>query len=229
MHHAVNATRTAPAPTTISVLLVDDHRSVIEALTGALDREAGIVVIGIAGSVREVADLPPTPPDVAIVDYSLPDGTGADACRHIKARWPNARIVLLSGTADDDAVMSTLRAGADGYVAKSQRLAVLVGAVRDTHARKPIVDPALLGRIARNLDANPNRGVILEPLTSRELMVLRALAHGRSTREIAIDFHIAEGTVRRHVEAVRRKFGVSSRLEAVTKAIQLHIIEPLLD
>jgi DNA-binding NarL/FixJ family response regulator len=218
-----------PTPITttrpIAILLVDDHETVIEALRGALQREPDMAVINAARSVREVADLPQRAPDVAIVDYTLPDGTGADACRHIKARWPHARILLLSGTADDDAVLSTLRAGADGYVSKSARLAVLLSAIRATHAHQPIVDPTMLGRIARGLQGQPHLPPMLQPLTSRELSVLRALAGGQSTRVIAADLQIAEGTVRRHVEAIRRKFGVASRLEAVTKAIQHHVIE----
>ncbi|HUG28914.1 MAG TPA: response regulator transcription factor [Candidatus Limnocylindria bacterium] len=209
----------------IAVLLVDDHQTVIEALRGVLQREPDMVVIGSAGSVREVADLPQRAPDVAIVDYTLPDGTGADACRHIKARWPHARIVMLSGTADDEAILSTLRAGADGYVAKAQRLAVLLSAIRATHAHEPIVDPTMLGRIARGLEGQAHLPPLLQPLTSRELTVLRALAGGQTTRGIAADLGIAEGTVRRHVEAIRRKFGVASRLEAVTKAIQYHVIQ----
>lgn len=209
----------------IAVLLVDDHRVVVEALAAALQLEPDIAVIGTAGSVREVADLPQMAPDVAIVDYGLPDGTGADACRHIKARWPQARILVLSGTADDEAILSMLRAGADGYVTKAQRLAVLVAAVRAAYASQPIVDPAMLGRIARDLDGPRQRSPMVEALTSRELTVLRALAGGKSTRAIAGDLGIAEGTVRRHVEAIRRKFGVASRLEAVTRAIQHHVIQ----
>lgn len=216
---------TIPVVRPIAILLVDDHQTIIEALKGVLQREPDMVVIGAAGSVREVADLPQMAPDVAIVDYTLPDGTGADACRHIKARWPNTRIVMLSGTADDDAILSTLRAGADGYVAKAQRLAVLLSAIRATHAHQPIVDPTMLGRIARGLQGQASAPPLLQPLTSRELTVLRALAGGQSTRGIATDLGIAEGTVRRHVEAIRRKFGVASRLEAVTKAIQHHVIQ----
>lgn len=221
------ASTTSPvtASRPIAVLLVDDHQTVIEALSGVIQREPDMVVIGSAGSVREVADLPQRAPDVAIVDYTLPDGTGADACRHIRARWPHARILILSGTADDAAILATLRAGADGYVTKSQRLAVLLSAIRATYAHQPIVDPTMLGRIVRGLQGDPQLPPVLESLTSRELTVLRGLAGGQSTRFIAGDLGIAEGTVRRHVEAIRRKFGVTSRLEAVTKAIQHHVIQ----
>jgi len=209
----------------IELLLVDDHRAVVDALAGALEREPGLVVVGTAGSIRELGDRNLPRPDVAIVDYQLPDGTGADACRLIKARWPESRIVMLSATATDDEVLAMVRAGADGYVTKAQRLSALVRIVREAHAGTPTVAPELLGRIARGLRAGPRASNLVAPLTPRELTVLRALADGHSTRSIAAELAIAEGTVLRHVEAIRRKFGVRTRLEAVTKAIQLHIVQ----
>ena len=139
----------------IGLLLVDDHRTVVDALAGALEREPDMVVLGTAGSIREVADRNMPRPDVAIVDYGLPDGTGADACRLIKARWPETRIVMLSATASDDEVLSLVRAGADGYVTKAQRLSALVRVVREIYAGTPTVAPELLGRIARGLRAGP--------------------------------------------------------------------------
>jgi DNA-binding NarL/FixJ family response regulator len=209
----------------IGLLLVDDHRAVLEALATALGHEPDMVVVGTASSVREVADCRRRP-DVALVDYGLPDGTGADACRAIKARWPATRIVMLSATDFEGEVLASIRAGADGYVTKGQRLAVLVGVLRDAYAGKPILAPDQLGRIARGLRAHSVEPTLAAPLTPRELGVLRALADGHSTRVIAADLGIAEGTVLRHVEAIRRKFRVGTRLEAVTKAIQHRIVQP---
>jgi DNA-binding NarL/FixJ family response regulator len=209
----------------IGLLLVDDHRAVLDALASAFEREPDMDVVGTAGSIREVADRNMPRPDVAVVDHGLPDGTGADACRLIKARWPDSRIVMLSATAADDDILAMVRAGADGYVTKGQRLSALVRVVRETHAGTPSVAPELLGRIARGLRTGPPTSNLAAPLTARELTVLRALAGGHSTRRIAAELVIAEGTVLRHVEAIRRKFGVPTRLEAVTKAIQLHIIQ----
>ncbi|MGH9889470.1 MAG: response regulator transcription factor, partial [bacterium] len=98
--------------------------------------------------------------------------------------------------------------------------------LRDAHAGRPIVSPELLGQIAQGLRPTPAEPFLAAPLTPRELSVLRALADGHSTHVIASELGIAAGTVLRHVEAIRRKFGVSTRLEAVTKAIQHHIVEP---
>lgn len=213
----------------INVLLVDDHEVLVEALAGAIERRDDLTVVGCAGSVRELEENHWARPDVAIVDYLLPDGTGADACRHIRARWPGARILILSGLDhDEEAVLSSLRAGADGFLSKHQPLAALVGAVRDVAAGTPVVEPEVLGRLARSLRSRPEtpaRPVLREPLTPRELAVLRELVLGHSTHTIATNLQIADGTVRRHVEAIRGKFGVSTRLEAVSEALRHHIVE----
>jgi len=198
---------------------------VLEALASTLGRQHDMVVVGTAGTVREVADIVQVAPDVAVVDYHLPDGTGADACRQIKARWPAARVVMLSGSGGQDTVLASLRAGADGYVNKGERLSIVVAAVRNAHARRPIIGPAQLGQIVGDLRASPRAAPLREPLTSRELTVLKSLTLGRATRAIAADLGTTEGTVRRHVEAIRRKFGVASKLEAVSAALQHRIVE----
>lgn len=189
-----------------------------------------MVVVGSAGSVREVTELVVSSLDVAIVDYHLPDGTGADACRQIKARWPRARIVMLSGSGGPNTVLGSLRAGADGYVNKGERLSVVVDAVRNAFAHRPIIAAAQLGQIAHDLrlrarEAPLREPPLREPLTSRELTVLKSLTLGQATRDIAEDLGISEGTVRRHVEAIRRKFGVASKLEAVSAALRHRIVE----
>lgn len=209
----------------IRVLLVDDHAVVLEALASALARQPDMVVVGSAGSVREVAAIVLTRPDVAVVDFHLPDGTGADACRQIKARWPGARTVILSGSGGRETALAALRAGADGYVNKGERLSAVVEAIRNAHAGRAIIAPAQLGRIARDLRVRHRVAPLGEALTSRELTVLKALTLGQATRDIATDLAISEGTVRRHVEAIRRKFGVASKLEAVSMALQHHIVE----
>jgi DNA-binding NarL/FixJ family response regulator len=210
----------------IELLLVDDHRAVLDALATALGREPDMAILGTAGSIAELSRYLNRRPDVALVDYSLPDGTGADACRLIKARWPSTRIVILSATDAEPDVMAAIRAGADGYMTKGQRLSVLVSVLRDAYAGRQLLGADVLGRIARGLHALPSEPVLTSPLTPRELGVLRALADGHSTHVIAAELGIAEGTVLRHIEAIRRKFGVGTRLEAVTKAIQHDIVQP---
>jgi DNA-binding NarL/FixJ family response regulator len=215
--------------TPIRVLLVDDHQVVAEALGSALAR-FDIEIVGVAHSLGELQALRAERPDVVLMDYRLPDGTGADGCRVAKARWPSARVVILTGFEDDDALVATLTAGADGFMLKSRRIAAVVEGIRAAFERHPVLSPAMLGALAQRLGNQPSKPIRPEhprpeSLTPRELTVLRALANGAATRTIAHDLGLSEGTVRVHVEAIRRKFHVSSRLEAVTSAIHHHIVE----
>ncbi|HJP89648.1 MAG TPA: response regulator transcription factor [Candidatus Limnocylindrales bacterium] len=227
----------------IAVLLVDELTLVRDALADALDHRDDMHVVGVAASLSELPWAMHEHPDVAIVDYSLPDGTGVDACRQIRARWPGAQIVMLSEQTGEAAILAALQSGALGYLSKGEHLSTVVRAVRDAHAGRPIVSPEQLGRIARWLGATEPDEQERHPepapasgrhstsphgaLTARELAVLRSLANGHSTRQIAAELRIAEGTVRRHVEAIRGKLGVHTRLEAVSEAFRLHIVELL--
>lgn len=216
----------------INVLVVDDQRLVREALADCVNRRTDMHVVGEAGSISDLAATVGADPDVAIVDDSLPDGTGIDACRQIRARWPSTRILMLSDGTDDEVILATLQAGAEGYLGMSEGLATVVRAVQDISAGRPIIAPALLGQIALNLGAPPplhdGRPTPARwQLTARELSVLRLLANGHGTRQIASELGVAEGTVRRHAEAIRRKLGVHSRLEAVSEALRCHIVELL--
>jgi two-component system NarL family response regulator len=224
-------TESAPrAP--IAILLVEDIALVREVLADALDRRSDMHVVGAASSLSELATAMGHHPDVALVDYALPDGTGVDACREIRARWPAAQIVMLSAQTDEASILASVQAGAVGYLSKGEHLSTVVRAVQDVHAGRPIISPAQLGRIARSLGADEALSHELPRaphpmLTSRELGVLRLLANGHGTREIAAELRIAEGTVRRHVEAIRGKLGVHTRLEAVSEGLRLHIVELL--
>lgn len=216
---------TARAVRPVAVFLVDDHHVVREALSGSLDRERDLDVVGSAASVQEIGHAKvDRRPDVAVVDYRLPDGNGVDACLRVRARWPRVRIVMLTATADEAGMLGTVRAGASGYVTKGQRLAVLVDAIRAAARDQPSLAPEVIGRIARELQTAPAQPELAAPLTSRELVVLRALVEGRSTTDIAAALGVTPGTVRRHVEAIRHKLGAHSRLEAVSTALRRHIV-----
>ena len=212
---------------TIRVILVDDHLLILDALTRALQSEPDIAVIGTAASLHELEALGHAPghqPDVVIMDLGLPDGSGIDGCRLVRARWPGTRIIILSGSDDAADVLAAVEAGADGYLLKANRVRTVIAAVRAAVAGEVLVSPDLLGTIARRLAGRPTKQVLAQPLTPRELTVLRLLSLGHSTRAIASKLELSQGTVRVHVEAIRRKFNVSSRLEAVSAAIQHRIV-----
>ena len=106
--------------TPIRVLLVDDHQLLTDALSRVLEREPDIQVVGVALTVSDVREAPRTGVDVVLMDYRLPDGTGSEATRIVKARWPSAKVVMLTAIADDETVLESIQAGADGYLVKRE-------------------------------------------------------------------------------------------------------------
>jgi DNA-binding NarL/FixJ family response regulator len=159
------------------------------------------------------------------MDRVLPDGTGMDGCRVAKARWPDVKVLVLTGSVDPSDAFAAIESGADGYYLKVGTMTSVIDAIRSAVAGELLLTPAFLGDIARELGSRHAAQVLTEPLTPRELTVLRLLAFGHATRMIATELELSPGTVRVHVEALRRKFQVSSKLEAVSMAIQHRIIE----
>jgi DNA-binding NarL/FixJ family response regulator len=213
----------------IRVFLVDDHRMVRQALSRLLDDEPDIRVVGLASSVAEAASHAGEPMDVALVDYRLRDGTGADAARAIKARWPAARIVILAAVEDDDAVYDSVRAGADGYLTTDQAVEEVVSTVRAARDGATLLPRPMIMMIARRLAETRDREadrVPYETMTPRELEVLRALTEGLSTPEICATLSITPNTLRTHVQNIMGKLHVHSKLEAVAVALRHGIVEP---
>ncbi|MER3418645.1 MAG: DNA-binding response regulator, partial [Chloroflexota bacterium] len=191
----------------IRVLLVDDHQLLTGALTRILEREPDIEVVGVAASVGDAREAASRPVDVVLMDYRLPDGTGAEATRALKARHPAARIVMLTAVADDETILESIQAGADGYLTKDRAVDEVVGAVRAAHAGETLLPRSVILGIARRVAAARERSAErppIEPLTPREYEVLRALAEGRSAREMCDRLFIAPNTLRTHVQNILR-------------------------
>ncbi len=217
-----------PQARRIRVLLVDDHQLLTGALTRILDREPDIEVVGVAASVAEAREAAGRPVDVVLMDYRLPDGTGAEATRALKARHPSARVVMLTAVADDETILESIQAGADGYLTKDRAVDEVVGAVRAAQAGETLLPRSVILDIARRVAAARERSAerpLIEPLTPREYEVLRALAEGRSTREICDRLFIAPNTLRTHVQNIMSKLHVHSKLEAVAFALRHRLIE----
>ncbi len=215
-------------PSPIRVLLVDDHQLLTDALAGLLGREPDIEVIGIADSVREAKRAAREPMDVVLMDYGLPDGTGAEATRAIKARWPSARVIMLTAITDDETVLDAIRAGADGYLTKDRASEEVVSAVRAAHAGEILLPRAVVYEIAQRVALTRRRAIVRRPveqLTPRELEVLSALAEGLSSREICDRLFIAQNTLRTHVQNIMNKLRVHSKLEAVAFALRHELVE----
>jgi DNA-binding NarL/FixJ family response regulator len=213
----------------IRVLLVDDHQLLTDSLSRMLEREPGMRVVGVAATVDAAKQLARERIDVVLMDYSLPDGTGAEATRAIKARWPAARIVMLTALNDDETVLESIQAGADGYLTKDRAVDEVVNAVRQAYAGETLLPRSVIVGIAQRVAAARERGAErrqIEPLTPRELEVLRALTEGLSTPEICDQLFIAPNTLRTHVQNIMGKLRVHSKLEAVAFALRYKLVEP---
>lgn len=213
----------------IRVLLVDDHQLLTGALSQMLAREPDMEVVGVAGSVADAKAMARERLDVVLMDYRLPDGTGVEATRAIKARWPGARIVMLTAVDDDETILESIQAGADGYLTKSTAVEEVVGAVRAAHGGETLLPRSVIIGIAQRVAAARDRSSErrpIETLTPRELEVLRALTEGLSTPEICERLFIAPNTLRTHVQNIMGKLRVHSKLEAVAFALRHRLVEP---
>jgi DNA-binding NarL/FixJ family response regulator len=216
-------------PKQIRVLLVDDHQLLTGALSRMLSNESDIHVVGVAGTVAEARAIARERLDVVLMDYRLPDGTGAEATRAIKARWPAARVVMLTALNDDETVLESIQAGADGYLTKDRAVEDVVNAVRAAHAGETLLPRSVIVGIAQRVAAARDRGTErrqIDPLTPRELEVLKALTEGLSTPEICDRLFIAPNTLRTHVQNIMGKLRVHSKLEAVAFALRHRLVEP---
>jgi DNA-binding NarL/FixJ family response regulator len=218
-----------PAARPIRVLLVDGHRLVLDALAQVIGLEPDMRIVGTAVSVAEARAAARVPVDVVLMDYHLQDGTGVEATRVIKARWPSCRVLMLTGIDDDEAILEAIQAGADGYLTKDQAVAEVVDAVRAAHQGAILLPRSTIVTIARRVaEARDRRAgqTPVEPLTPRELEVLRALTEGLSTSEICDRLAIAPNTLRTHVQNIMGKLRVHSKLEAVASALRHRMVEP---
>jgi DNA-binding NarL/FixJ family response regulator len=213
----------------IRVLLVDDHQLLTDSLARLLAAEPDIEIVGIGASVADAKHLAQRRMDVVLMDYRLPDGTGADATRAIKARWPSARVVMLTAVQDDETVLESIQAGADGYLTKDRAVDDVVATVRSARAGETLLPRSVILGIAQRVagarDRQAERAPI-EPLTARELEVLQALAEGMTTPDICAKLFISRNTLRTHVQNIMMKLHVHSKLEAVTVGLRHRIIDP---
>jgi NarL family two-component system response regulator LiaR len=205
----------------IRVLVVDDQAIVRKGICALLGTERSIEVIGEAGNgVEAVARAEALRPDVILMDLVMPEMNGIEATGRITAAQPGARILVLTSFAADDQVFPAIQAGALGYLLKDSSPVELVQAILQVHRGEPSLDSTLASRVLYEI-AHPARTQrTSDPLSERELEVLRLLAQGCSNREIAEQLVIADMTVRAHVSNILSKLHLASRTQAALYAIK---------
>lgn len=214
----------------IRLLLVDDQRLMREGLRTLLELEGGFEVVGEAGDGQAALDVyAATHPDVVLMDIRMPGMDGVEATRRMRQRWPEARIVILTTFNDDAYVFEGLRAGALGYLLKDLSGQELAQAVRTVAAGGALIDASVARRVLEEFarlapPARPPDAGLPEPLTARELDVLRLLAEGLSNREIAARLFLSEGTVKNYVTGLLQKTGARDRTQAALRARELGLI-----
>lgn len=208
----------------IRVLLADDHAVVRKGIREFLDDDAELIVIAEAVNGQEAVHLAETLlPDVVVLDVQMPVMNGIDATREIKACLPGIRILILTAYDDEPYVFTLLRAGADGYILKNADSDEIVRAVKSVAGGGKVLDPTVAAKVVTQMTTGKPAGASeqVEPLSDRELDVLRLAGQGLTNKAIGVALSISDRTVQGHLANIYGKLGVSSRTEAVTRALKL--------
>jgi DNA-binding NarL/FixJ family response regulator len=208
-------TRMSEVP--LRVMLVDDHEVVRAGIRALLQSTDDIIVTAEAGSVREAVDeADRSRPDLIVMDVRLADGSGIEATREILAEHPKIRVIMLTSFADDEALFSSIMAGASGYVLKQVAGGELVRAIRAVGAGESLLDPAVTKSVLDRLRRGKHlmRDERLARLSPQEERILTLIADGKTNKEVGEELHLAEKTVKNYVSSILSKLEVARRAEA---------------
>ena len=201
----------------LRVVLVDDHEVVRNGIKALLDETPDITVAGEAGTVKEaIARVEWARPDIVIMDVRLPDGSGIEATREIRAKLPKTQVLMLTTYADDEALFASIMAGAAGYVLKQIKGADLVRAVQTIGRGESLLDPAVTKGVLDRLRKSKHllKDERLARLSGQEERILEMIADGKTNAEIGTKLHLAEKTVKNYVTSILSKLEVARRAEA---------------
>jgi DNA-binding NarL/FixJ family response regulator len=201
----------------LRLLVVDDHEVVREGLVALLSRREEFQVVAEAGTAAEALGAARRfEPDLVIMDVRLPDGSGIEACREIRAELPAIRVVMLTSYPDEEAVLSAILAGASGYLLKQIRGRDLVTALEAVGRGDSLLDPAVTERVLERVRriANGDEKDELSELTAQERKILRLVAEGKTNKEIATEVFLSDKTVKNYVSSILSKLNLQRRAQA---------------
>lgn len=208
----------------ISVLLADDHPVVRQGLRTLLELQDDIELVGEAADGAEAVTLAEELlPDVVLIDLVMPELDGVEALRRIRTASPATRVIVLTSFGDDARIFPAIKAGAAGYLLKDVEPQELLDAIRRVHRGEGLLHPAVAGRVMRELARGADSSV--EPLSVRELEVLRLIAQGLSNKVIAQRLVISEKTVKTHVSNILAKLHLADRTQAALYAVRERLVE----
>ena len=192
-------------------------RSSGRASSRSLDRRAGFEVVAQAGTVAEAVEQARRhQPDIVVMDVRLPDGSGIEACREIRAELPGTRVIMLTSYPDEEAVMSAIIAGASGYLLKQIRARDLVAALETVGRGESLLDPAVTEKVLERVRRMASGGLDdeLSALTAQERKILMLVAEGKTNKEIAAEVFLSDKTVKNYVSSILSKLNLERRAQA---------------
>ena len=207
----------------MKILICDDQAVIRDGLELLLKLEKDFRVVGCAQDGAEALELAARhQPDLVLMDLKMPGMNGIEATREICRRFPRIKVLVLTTYDDDEWLFDAIRAGASGYLLKDTPRQKIIEAIRGTAAGKSFLDPAVAGKLLRQVTGQQTQpaSLLTQKLTERELDVLRLLAKGMTNADIAAALSLSEGTVRNHVSAILEKLGAADRTQAAVIAIQ---------
>ena len=205
----------------IRILITDDHAIVRKGLTVLLATERDMKVVGEARDGQEAVEKAGAlKPDVVLMDLVMPRVDGIEATRRITEAHPGVKVLVLTSFAADDKVFPAVKAGALGYLLKDTGPEELLEAIRRVHAGEPSLQPDIARRVLQEISRPAQAKPTTDPLTERELEVLRLISKGLSNKEIASAIFVAEWTVRTHVSNILGKLHLASRTQAALYALR---------
>jgi two-component system response regulator DevR len=201
----------------LRLLVVDDHEVVRQGLVSLLERREHFQVVAEAGTAAEAVEMARKfEPDLVVMDVRLPDGSGIEACREIRAEFPGTRVVILTSYPDEEAVLSAIIAGASGYLLKQIRGRDLISALESVGRGESLLDPAVTEKVLDRVRriATGTYTDEMAQLTQQEQKILLLVAEGKTNKEIAAEVFLSDKTVKNYVSSILSKLNLERRAQA---------------